>query len=487
MDKDKEQSEGSSQEGPWQKKEAEPDAASKEEAAAESDVLPPEGEAEPATAAETDETAELTESVPSEPVEDERIEAEGADPEHLAAAELLDDPNSEGPPEIKAPAPEAPQRSGGMGGWLTLMIIAVVIGGAGFFAWPYLLNRATDWLPATLVAAIQANSETLDRLDRVEADIGGLKAQAGETQAQMKALQADVAALPKGGGSGSDPRVDGLMQSLAALTDTVTELQGRNEALAQKVDTLTTAAAGATAGGMAEAAQALQSGVADRLREADVRAAAAEARASSAQARAEVAEQVARAAENKLLDLERRLAALESTPMRTPIDEQRAAVLALGQLRTAVDAGRPYAAALDTVETVFGANQNLEPLRAHAGAGIVTLSALKSRFPDTIEAAIHARSSDGGFWDRTVDRLAGLVTVRRIGDVAGNETDAVMARAEVRLNKNDLVGAVDEMKALSGPAAEAAQGWLSDAVARVEAEQALDALQDAAIAKTAAG
>lgn len=482
MDKDKDDKGATEPEGPWKKSEAEPETVPTDEADKAVPVADnsPTQEYPPVAVAESDEGPERAEALAGEPADNAQGDVAGATsdtPETSAAADQ-NDPGFSSEPTSAISVEE--KRGGGMGGWIVLIVLAVVIGGSGFFAWPYLLNRATDWLPATLVAAIQANGETLERLEQVEADVDGLKSQAGETQAQLRALRAELANMPAGNDGGSDPRVGELAQSLAALSDAVNDLQNRNEALAQKVDSLTSAAAGATAGGMAEAAQALQSGVAERLSAADARAEAAEARALAA-------EELARAADSKLQSLEQRLAALESTPSRTPVDEQRAAVLALGQLRAAVDAGRPYDAALETVESVFGGDQELAPLRIHARTGIATLSALKARFPTTIEAAIHARTSDGSLWDRTVERLTGLVTVRRIGEVEGDETDAVMARAEVRLNNNDLAGAVNEVKTLEGPAAEAVRSWLRDAIARVEAEQALDALQDAAIAKTAAG
>lgn len=443
--------------------------------------LPP-GENEP--------TAEATDLDASDPdailaardaaATDAQRESEADAAEAQSEAQVVD-PTTESQPTLSS----TEKRSGGSG-WIIVLIIAVAIGASGFFAWPYLLGRATDWLPSALVAAIQSDGETKARLDTIEADVAGLKSQAEDARAQLSALQSDIANLPQGSG-GADPRFDDLAQSLATLRDTIDELQASNQDLSERVETLTTAAAGATAGGMAEAAEALQSGVAERLSAADARAEAAESRAEAAVSRAEAAEQLAQVAQSRLQALENRLAALEATPSRTPVDEQRAAILALGQLRDAVDAGRPYAAALSTVESVFASADDLAPLRDTANTGLVTLSELKARFPDTIEAVLHARPEGGNIWDRTLDRLTSLVTVRRIGNVEGEETDAILARAEVRLNASDLAGAVEELRALDGPAAEAAQSWLQDAAARVEAERTLNALQDRVIAKTAAG
>ena len=81
-----------------------------------------------------------------------------------------------------------------------------------------------------------------------------------------------------------------------------------------------------------------------------------------------------------------------------------------------------------------------------------------------------------------------LVSVGLIALVVGKiDTDAVLARAELRLTRNDLAGAVSELQALDGPSAAAVAPWLRDATARVEAVRALDSLLDTAVARTAGG
>ena len=84
---------------------------------------------------------------------------------------------------------------------------------------------------------------------------------------------------------------------------------------------------------------------------------------------------------------------------------------------------------------------------------------------------------------RTLARLSGLVTLRRIGgDIAGDTTEAIIARAEARLGVGDLAAAVAEVAALNGARAEAAASWLGDARVRLAAEAALAELDARAIA-----
>jgi hypothetical protein len=72
--------------------------------------------------------------------------------------------------------------------------------------------------------------------------------------------------------------------------------------------------------------------------------------------------------------------------------------------------------------------------------------------------------------------------VRRIGEVEGEEIDAVLARTEKRLASGDLAAAVEMMANLAGPAGDTARAWLERAQGRLAAEDALAALQSRAIA-----
>ena len=79
------------------------------------------------------------------------------------------------------------------------------------------------------------------------------------------------------------------------------------------------------------------------------------------------------------------------------------------------------------------------------------------------------------------------MTVRRVGEVEGAETDAVLARAERRLAAGELAAAVGLIEGLDGPAIEAARDWLARAKARQTALAALAGLQRRAIAGLADG
>ncbi len=167
-------------------------------------------------------------------------------------------------------------------------------------------------------------------------------------------------------------------------------------------------------------------------------------------------------------------------------------ILAVGQLRQVVLAGQPYAASLAAVTALAGEDAALSPaigtLTPFAKHGVATPRALSDQFSALTRAVLQADQKDGGgFLQRTWQRVSSLVTVRRVGEVEGGETDAVLARTERRLAAGELAAAVALMNGLDGPAAAAAGTWLDRAQARLAAEAALAAMQARIIARLADG
>jgi hypothetical protein len=166
---------------------------------------------------------------------------------------------------------------------------------------------------------------------------------------------------------------------------------------------------------------------------------------------------------------------------------QLAFALTLGQLRDMVRQGGPYAPELAALRKING-----EPAAAfailaeHAERGVASLGQLQARFAPVPAAVLRAQIQPADDWWRTaLARLAALVTVRRVGEVAGAEPDAVVARAEVRLKVGDLAGALAELAQLSGAAADAASAWRAEAERRLSVERALAEINGAAIGQLA--
>jgi len=183
-----------------------------------------------------------------------------------------------------------------------------------------------------------------------------------------------------------------------------------------------------------------------------------------------------------LVALSIRLDALEAQQADGPDPgvESLAVVLGLAQLRDALARGAPFVAELAGIAPLLAdrpdAPAALAALEAYAEHGVPTREALRARFPALARAVVTAAlAPEGAGWvDETLQKLAGVVSVRRTGDdIEGNSAEARVARAEVRLAAGELADVVAELDGLEGAAREAARGWLSDARARLGSEDAL--------------
>lgn len=158
-----------------------------------------------------------------------------------------------------------------------------------------------------------------------------------------------------------------------------------------------------------------------------------------------------------------------------------ALALGLGQLRQALARSGPFAEELERFRQVAKDEAALraatDALAAWAREGAASLDELRGRFAEVARNAVRltARGADG-LWGEIVDRIASLVVVRRVGEVAGETAEALIARAEARLAAGDLAAAAALVERLSGEAARVAGDWLAAAKVRLEVERALGEL-----------
>ena len=187
-------------------------------------------------------------------------------------------------------------------------------------------------------------------------------------------------------------------------------------------------------------------------------------------------------------------------------------VLAVGNLGSALSTARPFAAELNAVTELAAKDPALSarvteltaPVAARASAGVPTLVELRARFAATARAVVDAarqaeapaveQTETRAWYDTPLDWLSSAgdfvtsqVSVRPVGDVAGDDAGARVARAEVRLSENALAAAVAELEGVTGAAATAAAGWLADAQARLAADQAVASLQAVAVTRLGSG
>ncbi|CAO3372424.1 carph-isopro domain-containing protein [Azospirillum argentinense] len=163
-------------------------------------------------------------------------------------------------------------------------------------------------------------------------------------------------------------------------------------------------------------------------------------------------------------------------------------VLAAGQLRSALAAGQPFQQELQAVRAVASGDaqvtQPLEAVAGYAAKGVPTQPQLTDRFTAMASDIVRAdNQGEGNDWvEQVTGKIATLVTVRRSGgDAVGDGASAVVARAEAALQAGNLGGAVNELAALKGPAAQVAAPWVADAKARLAANEAGQQLTNRAI------
>lgn len=180
--------------------------------------------------------------------------------------------------------------------------------------------------------------------------------------------------------------------------------------------------------------------------------------------------------------LNARLTALEAVRAAQPLGgEARAIAFSLGlrELERALAGSGPFAVQLEALAKLLdpaAPDAPIAQLRAHASSGIATRAVLLARFDAAAAAIVRADSVAGvpqGWAGRSYAFVMSLIMIRPLGEREGEDVPARVARAQTRLEAGDLDAAVQELGALSGPAADAASDWLNDARARLMAEQAL--------------
>ncbi len=159
--------------------------------------------------------------------------------------------------------------------------------------------------------------------------------------------------------------------------------------------------------------------------------------------------------------------------------------LAFATLERAAQSGVPFARELELItEAPPAASGALSVLGRHAVDGVKTKPQLIAAFDplarDILDAA--KTKSDESWLDRLWRNVQGVVTIRPVGEAAGDDAGAIVARTEARLKQGALAEALVEMGKLKGLAATVAEDWVQAARARVETDRALDELSAMMIA-----
>lgn len=181
--------------------------------------------------------------------------------------------------------------------------------------------------------------------------------------------------------------------------------------------------------------------------------------------------------------LEARIALLESGQQRT-LDSAGAA-LAAASLAQAAQGGEPFADAVAALERVLPPSSEVRALERLARQGAPTLAGLAAGFDDLAgraSVAAHEPGPDAGALAKLQHALSRVVTIRQVGSTVGAGPDAVLARAEARLDAGDLTGALRALDALPPSARPVLAAWRAEAERRAEIDRLVAAVRDEALA-----
>ena len=338
-------------------------------------------------------------------------------------------------------------------------------------------NRALAAQLADMPAATA--TESVD-LSGVEGRLDALEA----TLADIASIQDRLAALEAGAGSSAAPSAVSEAD-LAALRDEVA-------ALAATVASFRTGSAGATVSAPVGSSSADTDALASELGDLEQRLNAIEEGAGDAGT-------AARDLRAGLDGLRDRMAVLasETDALSSRIDavaetaasqrgqadaeaaQKAALVLALGRLRDVAATGAAFPGAWNSVVELGVDPTEYAVIADAAQHGVPTADALRQRFPAAADAALTAEriGGDDTWYGAAFQRLGNLVSVRRVGEVEGTSVEAIVTRAEYRLQEGNLEAALGELDSLSGPPAEAVASWRAAAESRLKLEQAIRTLQ----------
>lgn len=353
--------------------------------------------------------------------------------------------------------------------WIAIILLLA------WLAWPIWGPFTPGWMQTVLAPVMEAGRTP------------GLARKVEGIEQRVVALEATVKSLVAEGAGGSNADVAANRAALGSLTAKLGALDARLTAI-EAIDGNKTAI----------------SELSDRLKAAEAALAALAARPVETSDGKPVVippELIARLTriESENTALRQQLAVLSqqikaATAARDTSDPAGVMMLAVGQLRAAAARTGGWQAQWRTVAALAADDPVLggpvKTLAPFAETGVADLGQLRARFPsmaDRVARATPARLGESWI-DRTIDRLSGLITIRRTGEDAKEMPgdDGVLARAESQLKNQDLAAAVKTLDGLSPAGKKAAASWIRDAQARLTVDQALETLQASLLAKASA-
>jgi hypothetical protein len=309
---------------------------------------------------------------------------------------------------------------------------------------------------------------TLARAAKVaDPRVGDLAGEVANLSARIESLASRPIPAPAPDQSGLAERIDKLTAAIGEAEQRLAAVEQRPEPKApdfSAVDRRTAA--------IEESLQELRGGLADLKRLAEQMPAAA-----SPQSIEGIAGRIGGLEERIAQLAAARAAAPTASPART------ATFVAMHALTGAVRSGKPFATELDRARTLA---RRIAPLRLRHSSlsprrDCRPSPRLSGSLPSLTPRLLRGPEANGNFFERLLTNASRLVEVRRVGEPEGDSASAIVARAETKLARGDLAGAIGEVESMPEPGRSAAADWLEAARQRRDAETLIAQLLDASL------
>lgn len=267
--------------------------------------------------------------------------------------------------------------------------------------------------------------------------------------------------------------IDGLKQSVAALS--AAPAAKPDAGLETRIAALEAAAKNRPQTNAADGATAVDPAATQKI---------AELTAEVDQLKASVTQTTQSQATNGA-DISKRLDDAEKKLSEPGKDVAVAQAISAAGLKAAIDRGGPFRAELDTFAGVSPEDPAVAILRGFADTGVPSRAELIRQVPDVANAILSAtRKPDEsqGWSDRLMASAKSLVTVRPVGNIAGDGVDAITARFEDKIRNGDLPGAVTEWNSLPDAGKTASAAFKQSIEARTKVEDLVGETLSKAIA-----
>jgi hypothetical protein len=189
------------------------------------------------------------------------------------------------------------------------------------------------------------------------------------------------------------------------------------------------------------------------------------------------------------LKQEQRISALEKVDRSTDIGRLTALSFALENLVRKIESGDVFKRELDIVTAAIPQSSPLEKLKKQASSGVSSIAQLQRRFILVLPTILTTEDAPAptGVMGMFVASAKSLVRIRRVGEIEGEDREAIIARLEVRVKAGDLKAALVEAKKLKSTSAQAVKVWVEAVENRLETIELIKNIRNDVISNLGSG